>query len=114
MIGRASELETVRELVRGGTTTALVLTGAPGIGKTTLWEAGIEFARAERCRVLAAKGAAAEAQLENAALIDLMSEVGPDQLAELPPPQRRALEVALLRVDPMGARRSPARSRSGS
>ena len=105
----------MRELVRGGTTTALVLTGAPGIGKTTLWEAGIEIARAERCRVLAAKGAAAEAKLENAALIDLMSEVGPEtssrSFLHRNDVRSRSRCCASTR---MGARWSPARSRSGS
>ncbi|MGH3071205.1 MAG: AAA family ATPase, partial [Gaiellaceae bacterium] len=107
VIGRAPELQRVRELVRGGATSALVLTGAPGIGKTTLWESGIAVARADGCRVLAAKATAAEAKLENAGLIDLLSEVGTDELAELPPPQRRALEIALLRVQPAGSPLEP-------
>jgi predicted ATPase len=34
---------------------ALVLTGGPGIGKTTLWEAGIAVAREQGARVLSAR-----------------------------------------------------------
>ncbi len=60
VIGRASELGQVRELVRADAAGALVLTGAPGIGKTTLWEAGVDVARELGCRVEAAKAAAAE------------------------------------------------------
>ncbi len=51
-------------------------------------------------RVLAARPDAAETVHSFAALFDLLEPVGADILAELPDPQRRALEVALLRSDP--------------
>ena len=80
--------------------TVLLLTGSPGVGKTTLWQAGVELARERGLRLLTARGSGAEAQLEFAALIDLLESVGPEELAPLAPAQRHALEVALFRVEP--------------
>jgi DNA-binding CsgD family transcriptional regulator len=52
-------------------------------------------------RVLSARPSEAEAQLSFAALIDLLVGVGTDELHRLlPAPQRRALDVALLRDEP--------------
>jgi len=56
IIGRAPELDTLREIPR-----ALLLTGEAGIGKTTLWQAGIDVAQATGRRVLAARPSEAEA-----------------------------------------------------
>ncbi|WP_028062275.1 AAA family ATPase [Solirubrobacter soli] len=95
IVGRETELERVRTRF---TRRALVLAGEPGIGKTTLWEAGIEAARASGLRVLIARPSGAEAQLSFAGLIDLCSEI---ELDGLPEPQRDALEVALLRRSPV-------------
>ena len=96
LVGRATELQRVSA---GFTGRALVLAGEPGIGKTTLWEAGIEAARAGGLRVLVARPSGAEAQLSFAALIDLCEAL---ELSALPAPQRVALEVALLRRSPTG------------
>ena len=85
---------------------ALLLAGPPGIGKTTLWEAGITRARERGQRVLAARPSDAEARLSFTALIDLFDAVGGSELAALPAPQRAALEVALLRREP-GADATP-------
>ena len=43
-----------------------------------------------------------ETQLAYAALGDLLADVPESAMSELPPPQRRALEVALLRAEPEG------------
>ena len=75
---------------------ALWLEGPAGIGKTTLWRAGIEVATQRGCHVLACQPAAAEAAFSFAALGDLLTNVIATVLPELPMPQRRALEVALL------------------
>jgi DNA-binding CsgD family transcriptional regulator/tetratricopeptide (TPR) repeat protein len=85
----------------------LVLAGEPGIGKTTLWEAGLEIAAARGYRVLAARTSEAEAGLAFAALADLVDGVGADVLGSLPGPQLRALEVALRRADPAGGAPEP-------
>jgi DNA-binding CsgD family transcriptional regulator len=78
---------------------ALLLEGAAGIGKTTLWQAGVAIARARGHRVLACRAAASEARLSYAALGDLFDF----ELPGLPAPQRRALDAALLRAEVEGA-----------
>ncbi|MDA0167011.1 LuxR C-terminal-related transcriptional regulator [Solirubrobacter ginsenosidimutans] len=100
IVGRELELERVSGLEAG----ALVLEGEPGIGKTTLWEAGIDGARSRGVRALVARPNGAEAQLSFAALIDLCEGI---DAGALPAPQRDALEVALLRRSPAGAPPEP-------
>src|SRR3954451_7825958 len=78
---------------------AFVLVGEPGIGKTFLWEAGVRAARRRGLRVLSARGSGAETGLSFGALIDLLDRVGSEELIGLPPPQRQALDVALLRAE---------------
>jgi DNA-binding NarL/FixJ family response regulator len=92
VVGREPELVALRSAPA-----ALVLTGGPGIGKTTLWEAGIEAARDEGRAVLVARPTGAETQHSFAALTDLFDGV---DIGALPAPQRSALEVALLRAAP--------------
>jgi len=79
---------------------ALVIEGEVGIGKTALWKQGLSAASNRSYHVLACRPNDAEAQLAYAALGDLLAEVPDVVLAELPGPQRRALEVALLRAEP--------------
>ena len=86
---------------------AVVLTGEPGIGKTTLWEAGVDGARERGLRVLSARPSGAETEHSFAALIDLCEGIPADALESLPAPQRSALEVALLRAEPGGAAPEP-------
>ena len=72
VVGREAELAVLREFAGAGARNrALVLAGEAGIGKTTLWEAGIELARDRGLRVLPARPSGAEARLSFAALIDL-------------------------------------------
>jgi DNA-binding CsgD family transcriptional regulator len=78
---------------------ALVLEGEAGIGKTTLWLEGVATARVRSYTVLSSRPADSEARLSLAALSDLMEGVLDDVLADLPAPQRHALEVALLRAE---------------
>jgi DNA-binding CsgD family transcriptional regulator len=81
-----------------------VLRGEAGIGKTTLWEAGIALAEERGLRVLVVRPCETEAKLSFAGLIDLCERV---ELESLPAPQREALEVALLRRAPTGAPPEP-------
>ncbi|HEU4534550.1 MAG TPA: ATP-binding protein, partial [Polyangiaceae bacterium] len=105
MIGREKELDRLGAFIAAGfSPTGLVLAGEPGIGKTTLWEAGIAAARERGIAVHATRAGEAEAQLSFAALIDL---AGGLDLAGLPAPQRSALEIALLRREPEGAPPQP-------
>ena len=75
---------------------AIALEGEAGIGKSTIWRAGVEQARAAGLRVLSARPAESERGLAHAALGDLFGDVLDDVLPALTPPRRRALEVALL------------------
>jgi DNA-binding CsgD family transcriptional regulator len=109
IFGRDPELSTLRAFVAGDTCTgAVLLTGGAGIGKTALWEAGLEMARAAGRFVMPARPDSAETGMALAGLIDLCDRVGAEVLAELPVPQRSALEVALLRAEPQqGASADP-------
>src|SRR5215472_576808 len=81
----------------------LVLEGAAGIGKTTVWRAGAARAAERSYTVLSCRPAESEARLSFAALGDLLDGLLDRALPRLPPPQRRALEVALLMEDPVGS-----------
>lgn len=99
LVGRDEELARIGTLLdRGGR--ALLLEGEPGIGKTALWCAGVADAKRRGFRVLATTPVGSEAPLSFAALRDLVDDVFDGLAEELPPPQRRALAVALLRDDP--------------
>jgi DNA-binding CsgD family transcriptional regulator len=101
VVGRESELSALLTMIEADATSgALLLTGEPGIGKTTLWEAGLDAARGRGLRVLSARPSDAEARLGFAALTDLLHDVSDDVLERLPGPQRHALEVALVRAEP--------------
>ena len=102
VIGREPQLALLWEfLTNDARAPALVLSGAPGIGKTTLWERGVGLASRHGFRVLSCRPSEAEAQLSFAALADLLEGVNAE-LGRLPAPQARALEVALLRTEPVG------------
>jgi DNA-binding CsgD family transcriptional regulator len=78
----------------------LRLHGEPGIGKTTVWREVIRQARSRDFRVLACRPAQAETKLALSGLADLIEPVESEMYSGLPPPQRHALEVALLRAEP--------------
>lgn len=103
IFGRESQLETLRGLPASlaDGPAALVIEGEAGIGKTTLWRAGVAAAR-DSVRVLVSSPAEVEAKLSYAALVDLLQDVFDDILPDLPSPQRRALEVALLLEEAAG------------
>lgn len=108
VVGRDAELTIVQgflESVAGGFA-ALALEGEAGIGKTTLWRAAHGLAAQRGMRVMRCRPAPGEAKLSFAALADLLSAVDDSAFAGLPPPQRDALSVALLREAPQA--RAPA------
>jgi DNA-binding CsgD family transcriptional regulator len=104
LVARDAELGSVERLLaqEDGAPAALVLEGEPGVGKTSLWEKGVELGIERGLRVLVARASGGEAKLPFAALVDLFDGVDADELASLPPPQLRALNVALYRADPTG------------
>jgi DNA-binding CsgD family transcriptional regulator len=99
IVGREGELTALRTFLDEPLPAAFVLDGGPGIGKTTLWRAGVKLARAADYRVLACAPAESEAQLSFAALRDLFDDVFEEVERELPEPQRQALAAALLRAE---------------
>jgi DNA-binding CsgD family transcriptional regulator len=101
IVGRDQELASVRAFVDGADVDpdTLVLEGEPGIGKSTLWLAGVEHARERGSRVLVSRPAEAERGLAHAALGDLFEDVLDHVLAKLSAPRRRALAAALLLED---------------
>ncbi len=101
LVGRRAELEELGAFLarlRGGLE-ALVLTGPAGMGKTSVWREGLRLGRKRGYQVLSARPSGAEARLSFTALSDLLAPVGPEHLERLPPTQRDALDVALLRSD---------------
>jgi DNA-binding CsgD family transcriptional regulator len=99
VVGREPELEAIERLLDDARSRfrALVLEGEAGIGKTTVWREAVRRAQAAGFRVLACRPAQAEATLAYASLGDLFRPVGDDVLDGLPEPQRRAIDIALLR-----------------
>jgi DNA-binding CsgD family transcriptional regulator len=98
VVGRDAELASIRDFVAGigGGASALVLEGEAGMGKTTLWRAGVEAAEAAGARVLQAEPAESETALSFSGLGDLLDPVLDEALAPLPAAQRSALARALL------------------
>ena len=95
VVGRERELAIAREVVGGleDGPRALVIEGDAGIGKTAIWRAAVACAR----RALVCVADEAEARLSFTGLADLLTNVADEVLPALPPPQREALEVALVR-----------------
>src|SRR5438132_2332448 len=104
IVGREEELASVHAFIGDvqGRPAALVLEGEAGIGKSTLWLAGVEHARAHGLRVLSSRPAEAERGIAHVGLGDLFDDVLDDVLPALSAPRRRALEVALLREEVSG------------
>jgi DNA-binding CsgD family transcriptional regulator len=101
LFGRDSELALADSFLESASERfgVLLLEGEAGIGKTTLWREVARRAQERGIRVLAARPAEAETKLALSAVADLFAPVPAGAFAQLPGPQRRALEVALLRAD---------------
>ena len=96
--GRDPELASLQGFVAGvaDAAAALVLEGEAGMGKTTLWRAGVAEAEAQGLRVLQAVPAESETALSFSGIGDLLDPVLDETLAALPAGQRRALSLALV------------------
>src|SRR6478736_1604828 len=79
-------------------TSGLVIEGEAGIGKTTLWLAAQDDARARGFEVLSARVGETESVLAYAAVADLLGDLDPAILAKLPDLQRLAVDRVLLRA----------------
>ncbi len=110
-VGRQVERRALVSFVEdlGAGPLALLLEGEPGIGKTSLWNEGVELARARGHPVLVCRPTGSDAQLSFVGLGDLLRDVPDDAFAVLPGPQGEALQVSLLRR-PAGRRRPDPRA----
>ncbi|HEY2542791.1 MAG TPA: AAA family ATPase, partial [Gaiellaceae bacterium] len=97
LVGREEELALARAVRTEAASSVVVFRGAAGIGKTTVWEAAVAAVVADGLRILEARPVEAERSLGFAALADLLEPIADEALPELPKPQRRAFEAALLR-----------------
>ena len=105
LVGRERELAAIAEFLEADAAAcAVVIEGEPGIGKTTVWEAAVTAASKRGFQPLRARPGGSETKLAFSGLTDLLGEALPGVLSELPPPQRRALEIALLLEDGGGKR----------
>lgn len=107
--GRDAELASLGDFVASLSdgAAALVLEGEAGMGKTTLWGAGVEDARGRGLRVLEARPAESEAAFSFSGLGDLLDPVPDEALEPLPAAQRRALSRALVLDDEEGPTPDP-------
>ncbi|MFN0153182.1 MAG: ATP-binding protein, partial [Gaiella sp.] len=97
MIGRKRETAEARRLLDDAAmrSSGLLLSGEPGIGKTTIWTVAIEEARARGYTVLTARPSEAERRLAFAGLADLLHRVDQAAFEDLPDVQQDALAQAL-------------------
>src|SRR6266571_5691182 len=104
VVGRERELRAVAGLLdTRAPPIAVLFEGEPGSGKTTLLEASLAYARRRGFRVLGASPSGQETQFSYSVLGDLLADAVGEALPELPGPQQRALQVALLLEEPEGA-----------
>ena len=106
VIGRESELAILHRFLDSIPTgpSGLLVSGDPGIGKTTVWRRGLDGALERGYRTLSCSPVEAETRLSYTVLGDLVEPVLDESLPTLPEPQRSALEVALLRSPRTGGR----------
>jgi DNA-binding CsgD family transcriptional regulator len=105
MLGRTAERALIDGLLTGaraGRSDALVITGEPGIGKTTLISYAID--NATGMQVLSARGYEDESEIPFAGLADLLRPVL-GVLPDLPAPQAAALRSALALGPPVAGDR---------
>src|SRR5512132_995082 len=101
LLGRDAELAATTRFLDSpeGTLWGVILEGDSGIGKTTILKEALARATQAGYLVLSCAPGQAEARQPYSALGDLIRGSGDEALTDLPDPQRRALEVALLRAD---------------
>jgi len=103
IVGRTLELQAVDRFLTAATTATggavgLLIEGDAGLGKSMLWKAAISLASERSMDVLQCAPAAVEQALSFVALRDLIGGLPKEELDRLPPPQRKALGAALLRL----------------
>jgi DNA-binding CsgD family transcriptional regulator len=99
LVGRSVELQSVGAFLADRSSNVLLIEGAAGIGKTTVWRAGLQHARELGHRVLVTRPLEGDRARSFTGLTDLLGDAFDETREDLPRPQRRALEVALGRDD---------------
>ena len=96
LVGRTTEVARAIEVAVGSNPElAVLIEGAPGIGKTVVLDAAIDAAAAAGALVLQTRPGEAEMRMPLLGLHDLLGPVIPEALKSLSPPQRSRLEAAL-------------------
>jgi DNA-binding CsgD family transcriptional regulator len=95
LVGREHELEAIARLLRGSDQALVEIEGEAGIGKSTLWQAGVHLTRDAGALVLTARPAEVESPVAYGALASVLGPILPDVADALPTPRRGALEGAL-------------------
>src|SRR5947207_7551772 len=113
-VGRTGELRVLTTVVDGLAApaarsvhdpVACLIAGEAGIGKSVLWAAAVAHAGRLGYHVLSCRMGEPDAALSFAGLVDLFDGVPEAVFRALPPPQRSALDAALLRAGPVDADR---------
>lgn len=101
LVGRDEELDSLVRLLDAPDElpAAAAVVGEAGIGKTALWLTAVEEATARGYLALSCRASDAEVRFSFSGLKDLLGGLVAEVLPELPPPQRRALEVAIALSD---------------
>ena len=94
VFGREAELDAVERFLDAtersdAPNAALVLEGAPGIGKSAIWREAISRARQRGIRTLSSRPAEAEASLSYSGLADLVDPAYDEVRDDLPPRSSR-------------------------
>jgi DNA-binding CsgD family transcriptional regulator len=105
VLGREHELDALERFVGTvpGGPSGVLLEGSAGIGKTTLWLEAAAMAGRAGWRILSTRASEAETGWSYAGLGDLLAGLVDEPIDDLPDPQWRALEMALLRTESSGA-----------
>jgi DNA-binding NarL/FixJ family response regulator len=74
---------------------SVLIEGSSGIGKTTLLRAVLDLARDQGYAVAVCRPSRSEMELSYAGLVGLLSDLGPDAVDALPPPQAHVLRTVL-------------------
>ena len=105
IVGRESELGQIDrflDAISDGPS-CLLIEGEAGIGKTTLWQAGVDGGAERGYRMLATRCGQSETKLSLTGLGDLVNPLLDEALPELPTPLAAAIETAFLRIGSGGS-----------
>lgn len=100
LVGRGDELDDLLQAVRSDDARHVLLTAAPGMGKTALIDAFRAAAHALVPTLLTAHPTESERSLAFSGLADLLRGIDERSYDDLPEPQRRGIRAALLLEEP--------------